>query len=1005
MHIHAMDTVKNNQFSADSEPYIQKIEAASADISVIGITDYFRIEGYKTLIEAKKAGRMANIDLILPNIEFRLSLIPSKGNRPINIHLIISPDDPDHVGKIEASLSRLIFKADGEKYSCNEKDFIRLGKKVGAAKQIEKAYLFAGISKFCPSFEDFREWYKGERWLKENSIVVVCNNTSDGASGIPTESDLSELRYELYRLSDAIFSGNPKDRNYFLGKGVDDVPTLKRKIGGPKPCIHGSDAHILEKMFEPDEQRYCWIKADPTFEGLKQIIFEPEDRVFIGKTLPNDRYPDKVIKKITLNRSPNWYGLDKIELNPGYVAIIGNKGSGKTALADMISYAAQAWSPQDKSSFIKKADKEIADTEILLEWADGRTSKKIINIKEYKSEDVQVRYLSQQFVENLCSEDRLGNSLKLEIEKVVFSHIEETERLGASNFEELRKKKTTAALEQRQEAETKLSENILTYLGYSEQIASKSEKLQRKARLQNDIESIKKDIPKQDKAGEDLTKKITLIREKEAQLISEISGKKQTIESVKTEKLKIEKFETSLSENITKLKDSLKALGVPDQAIKTLPSFSKDAIEAELDIRVKELSENVLKLTGSADLIAEDKINEILQQKDGHKDLALNPIKQLIKALEKKETEDTEKRKKINKALKDIQELQSKIKLIDDEVKKIDEEVVKKKETTLKTILALYQQVFKTYEQEKIKLEALYAPLKDRLSSGADYEKRLAFYIQREVEHKAWCERGYAMFDSRKIKQTGLGTLEEFTEKVEEKLLEPWQANDAAKASLHLQQILTTLEKQDSLQELLKTAYNKKDVLQWLFSTAHIKMMYGMKYDGVTLNKLSPGTKGVILLMLYLEMDKADNRPLIVDQPEENLDNESVFNILTRYFREAKKRRQIIVITHNPNLVVNTDADQIIVASSHEDEDLDVRPISYASGSIENTYPQGHAKYPGIRELACNILEGGEEAFAKRDKRYATKTLRLVSQEEADSPTSEDLESANDDGALAKAAS
>ena len=52
------------------------------------------------------------------------------------------------------------------------------------------------------------------------------------------------------------------------------------------PCIWGSDSAKLDKIFEPDLDRYCWIKADPTFEGLKQIIYEPVTRIYIGKDIP-----------------------------------------------------------------------------------------------------------------------------------------------------------------------------------------------------------------------------------------------------------------------------------------------------------------------------------------------------------------------------------------------------------------------------------------------------------------------------------------------------------------------------------------------------------------------------------------------------------------------------------------------------------------------------------------------------------------------------------------------
>lgn len=80
------------------------------------------------------------------------------------------------------------------------------------------------------------------------------------------------------------------------------------------------------------------------------------------------------------------------------------------------------------------------------------------------------------------------------------------------------------------------------------------------------------------------------------------------------------------------------------------------------------------------------------------------------------------------------------------------------------------------------------------------------------------------------------------------------------------------------------------------------------------IRKLSPGTRGVVLLLLYLALDDADDRPLIIDQPEENLDPKSVFDELVWLFITAKTKRQVIIVTHNANLVINTDADQIIIA-------------------------------------------------------------------------------------------
>jgi energy-coupling factor transporter ATP-binding protein EcfA2 len=114
------------------------------------------------------------------------------------------------------------------------------------------------------------------------------------------------------------------------------------------------------------------------------------------------------------------------------------------------------------------------------------------------------------------------------------------------------------------------------------------------------------------------------------------------------------------------------------------------------------------------------------------------------------------------------------------------------------------------------------------------------------------------------------------------------------------------------------------------------------------------------LLLLYLAVDAQDDRPLIIDQPEENLDPQSIYDELVVEFRQAKKRRQVIIVTHNANLVVNTDADQVIVARSGGHHPGQLPKMSYESGGLED---------PSIRKAVCSILEGGEHAFRERAKR------------------------------------
>jgi energy-coupling factor transporter ATP-binding protein EcfA2 len=154
---------------------------------------------------------------------------------------------------------------------------------------------------------------------------------------------------------------------------------------------------------------------------------------------------------------------------------------------------------------------------------------------------------------------------------------------------------------------------------------------------------------------------------------------------------------------------------------------------------------------------------------------------------------------------------------------------------------------------------------------------------------------------------------------------------------------------------------------QWLFGTDHIAVRYEIGYDGVDIRRLSPGTRGIVLLLLYLALDDADDRPLIIDQPEENLDPKSVFDELVSLFIAAKSKRQVIMVTHNANLVINTDADQIIIADAGPHPNGGLPPITYVAGGLEDAH---------IRKLVCDILEGGEDAFRERARRLRVRLER-----------------------------
>ena len=147
------------------------------------------------------------------------------------------------------------------------------------------------------------------------------------------------------------------------------------------------------------------------------------------------------------------------------------------------------------------------------------------------------------------------------------------------------------------------------------------------------------------------------------------------------------------------------------------------------------------------------------------------------------------------------------------------------------------------------------------------------------------------------------------------------------------------------------------DVYDLLFGLSFLEPRYSLLFQETQIEQLSPGQRGALLLIFYLLVDKGRN-PIILDQPEENLDNETVVSLLVPVLDEAKKKRQIIMVTHNPNLAVVCDAEQIIYSSF--DRKGSSR-ITYVPGSIEN---------PAINVHVVNVLEGTKRAFNNRRNKY-----------------------------------
>lgn len=968
-HIHAPGTLLADQFSVDWNGYLQRIEAATPAVEALGITDYFCIESYKRALAHKNAGRLPQVKLLFPNVEVRLTIETEK-KKGINLHLLFSPATADHVAQIERILRRLQFEYQGSTYACHPEDLARLGQAVDPSKQNPAAAMAIGANQFKVSLPDIRNLFRTEKWLRDNCLVAVAAGEQDGTAGLQADSSFAAMREEIERMAHIVFSGQPAAREFWLGlKPGFGRDVIEKRFGYLKPCLHGSDAHRDEKIAAPDNDRYCWIKADLTFEGLRQAVLEPGDRVHIGPQPPGAVAAFNRLRAVSVTAAP-WLKTKQVPLNTGLVAIIGARGSGKTALADIIACGANALGADSDASFVHRAThpSNLLEGAIAqLEWSDGSRTEQPLDQPDLSGDDrAQVRYLSQQFVERLCSSDGLGTELVQEIESVIFQATDEADRLGAAAFEGLRKARLAPVANRR--------------ASYEATIASASQQIAEEEALQETLQSETKKAEaitaKMTAAGKELDSLVPKGAEERAKRLASLEAActqaESAIQALKLRKQSLEELAKEVERVVAK--DEPQRLAAMKRRYATAALAPDEWKPFEMVF-----SGDVAAVLSAADARATAEIDRRVKEPSGGvKPEELNgdsPLPLLRGAREAAKVAvgvDAVKARRFT-------ELKNQMNAWDAEKKAIDNQIafIKGAEARRKEQVALrrdaYARVFEALTDAQKALEELYQPLLMRLKNMPSAAK-LQLAVLRTVDVAKWVERGERLLDLRSASAfRGRGTLRTIAEK---ELVPAWSNGGASEVASAMSAFVDKYWSDIRLSkpapaDMESIRQWSRNVSEWLFSTDHVRLRYALRYDGVDVQRLSPGTRGIVLLTLYLAIDEWDRRPLIVDQPEENLDPKSVYLELVRFFRDARTRRQVILVTHNANLVVNTDADQVIIASGIRTSPQGLPDISYFSGSLENK---------AIRDAVCELLEGGEKAFLDREKRYR---IRWMGDEQA----------------------
>jgi len=907
LQIHCPNDVLNNQFEGTDpeekwEKYLKQLEAS--DLKVVGLTNYFCIDGYEKILEFQKQGRLQNIKLILPNIEFRISQ-PNRKGEFINIHLIFS--DTVGIDKIKAFLKRLpLINTTSTKKAlyCSSEDLTLVGYDkalIDLVKMKEKLK------------EDFSH-------LKDYLIF----GTPRGYGSFRPEKDEGRgisIATEIDKICDAFF-GNIEDTPYFLN-------TTRYDKALPKPVVLSSDSHELDSI----NTKFTWIKADPTFEGLKQIVYEPKDRVKIQTLKPEEKTTYLVIDKVRFidNTGKNNFPSDYIELNQNLTNIIGGKSTGKSLL---LYYVAKSIDNREVDKRFQKIDgiryffEQDTNFNFEVIWQDGE--------KNFLRE-------SSELPTELLDEGSPQSK-----RKIIYIPQNYLNKLSEKDIE----------------TKETLNEFVLQVLVQNPEAKKQHElSLDRIAELEKEISIETNQLFLIEKDINDITQQVKNIGDEKG-IIKYISKINKEIEEIKNKSgLTQEEIKQygELTEKEKNCKNNLANLNSDRARVQALGKALASELKTINTIR-EEYQEYIINKN------IKDRINNELEFLTDYKDKVVLTIANIISGIDSEIKSNQEELLKIAEALKP---LISKVKL--QEGLKVKSRILKQEEGKLNKIKQLQNELKikeKSYATKKEKILELYKEIFNVYKSLQNEFKK---------HEKNFEEISLNVVIRFKEKEFNEDVVNEFLNKKDLKLLLGSSWSEEFEYQYNPDSHLDNITKifYGVLNSKVRTIKNKprKDaVLKVLEDKFYLD--FNITYQNDSLDKMSPGKKGLVLLKLIIDLTK-EKWPILLDQPDDDLDNRSVYSDLVAFVKRKKKGRQIIIVTHNPNLVVGADAEEIIVANQSGQElgrDNRKFKFEYVSGALENSFEaekaEGILYKKGIREHVCEVLEGGEEAFQKREQRY-----------------------------------
>ncbi|WP_100981492.1 TrlF family AAA-like ATPase [Helicobacter pylori] len=838
LHAHTPYTHLNRAYQCLEEEFIQKL--CDSQIDCIGLTNYFKFNEKEFELKEKIEKRGIKV---FYNLEVRLDY-QNKEDQCLDFHIIFS----DKVTQQE--IDNFLRNADAN-VGGTEKKLADLEK-----DDFDKAVV---------NFDQLLECLEKESLKLRGKYLLGFLSRGHGSSR--SSSNYEKIVKKVHFL---IHSSNKqenlkKDREYWLKYN--------------KPLIQSSDAHEEKQI----GKKYTWIKAEKTFEGLKQIIYEPETRVSIGEEKPQDplykidsvglNFDEEVKTTNEQDDTPFCYAgfNETLFFSPNFTCVIGGRGSGKSTLLQLIASAIK------NKSFVKGLKHE--------------TIQKYIEIQPDIDIMDSVEYLAQNEVEEFATNvSKFTEAIFNRIDSKSSGKPKELEKQitkGIEKFDE-----QIAYWQEKNKLEEQLKESEKIRKKYQSIVDAFTDKdyLDKKAKLQAKYQSLI-DL-KQSKEGF-----WTFI--KELKRVVNFDSK-ENMEG----KNNYDKVYNQLKQDICKKIEEIDTnrengyFNSEDEKIRTLGA-EHEALSQEIREFLKEKGvsdENIGDIRNANDHLAKIKmdINDLKHEiKENANKIENFSYEDMDKNIEEFKDQINEKLSKINSAFEEISKNHKEVKPITIEYR-LNEDI--------------FEEVFEDFDK-----------LVDKDFKIQKHQSKIKEYLK-EIELKNVTGMQHAEF------------IEKLDSRIENKKAAFYETmKDIFDREIHFQ-----------IYRLL--------ILKHLRNVEKYKI-FEVRYDKRILNKTSFGQKCTAVLVVLLSLG---NNPIIIDEPEAHLDSTLIANYLVTLIKKQKQKRQIIFATHNANFVLNADA-ELIIQLKNENNKIVAQSFMIESDAYRDDLLK---------------LEGGEEAFKNRERKY-----------------------------------